>query len=414
MTDTPYDDFIEENLDFYKDWFSSPTRRVDPYSGVVTSRVRNYIIRNSESNLDRFRTDRICVFTNTEYKTLDFDLNLPEHRYYINASNKTAMSYFNNKNCSIEFLEWFKENRSNLKNFNSVQFIQFVSGKNKKWVKFLSKNMLTPKVLDDYNRYTNGRLIIFRDKILRKLGGKPRQIFNLNSLQRSDVLEIFSTDELTNICPYCNIKNKYSIRNIRVNLSGELLERNHIYCNLKCYNLHQKTKEFREANPVSAETSLLLSQNMKKSIKTGKLQPAVNAWCNKYIESRCGKHRFRSTWEAFFYFFNQTTKSLQYEKLRIPYSFKGNEHMYIVDFIDYSDNIIYEIKPKSMTLTNRNKVKFSAAEKWANRNKYRFALIDDSWFHDHVTTTSLKDFYKFVDLTERTINNRMGHFNGNV
>jgi hypothetical protein len=109
------------------------------------------------------------------------------------------------------------------------------------------------------------------------------------------------------------------------------------------------------------------SIRMKLNIREGKFIPNItNSWSN----SRCNisfvrdgqiiNMKTRSTWEAYFQLFNT---HLLYEKIIIPYLYNNIEHNYIVDFVDFDNKIIYEIKPLSNKNTDRVKVKAKFAKK---------------------------------------------------
>ena len=85
----------------------------------------------------------------------------------------------------------------------------------------------------------------------------------------------------------------------------------------------------------------------------------------------------RSTWEAYFQLFNT---NLIYEKVVIPYLYKDIEHNYIVDFVDYENKILYEIKPLSNKDNEIVKVKTKYGRRWCKLNGYKYVLITDKWF----------------------------------
>lgn len=123
-----------------------------------------------------------------------------------------------------------------------------------------------------------------------------------------------------------------------------------------------------------------ISKSLKKKIKNGDYKPNItNSWCNSMCITKIENKyiKFRSTWEAFF---NKVNYHLEYEKVIIPYEYKGEEHNYIVDFVDTKNKILYEIKPKSEKFKSKNKVKFESAMRWCSDNNYTFNIIDDDWF----------------------------------
>lgn len=111
---------------------------------------------------------------------------------------------------------------------------------------------------------------------------------------------------------------------------------------------------------------------------------------NSWAKSRCHiiferndnivKLKTRSSWEAFFQLVNT---NLVYEKVVIPYKLNGEERNYIVDFVDYENKVLYEIKPKSERNTKIVKTKKKYAIKWSRANKYTYKVISDDWFHEN-------------------------------
>lgn len=126
------------------------------------------------------------------------------------------------------------------------------------------------------------------------------------------------------------------------------------------------------------------SKKMKLNIKEGRFIPNVT---NSWAKSRCEINfirndeiiniKTRSTWEAYFQLFNT---HLIYEKVIIPYLYKGEEHNYIVDFVDYENKILYEIKPLSNKYNEIVKVKTKYGKRWCKINGYKYILITDKWF----------------------------------
>jgi hypothetical protein len=127
------------------------------------------------------------------------------------------------------------------------------------------------------------------------------------------------------------------------------------------------------------------SKRMKQNIKEGKFIPNItNSWARSRCEisfirnNKIVNIKTRSTWEAYFQLSNV---NLVYEKVVIPYLYKNVEYNYIVDFVDFENKILYEIKPLSNKDGEIVKVKNKYAKKWCKQNGYRFILITDRWFN---------------------------------
>jgi hypothetical protein len=82
---------------------------------------------------------------------------------------------------------------------------------------------------------------------------------------------------------------------------------------------------------------------------------------------------FRSSWEVIFAISNP---HLEYESLRIPY-FKNNgrKGIYIPDFIDNQNKIIYELKPRRNYI--KQQTKMDASINWCLKNGYKFIWINE-------------------------------------
>lgn len=118
------------------------------------------------------------------------------------------------------------------------------------------------------------------------------------------------------------------------------------------------------------------SIEMKSRILSGKFTPCVtNSWCKSRVY--INNIPTRSSWEGLFLLFNP---ALSFESVRIPYELDGKIRTYIVDFEDSANKILYEIKPISEMLVNKNIAKFKAAENWCKENSYEYVIIEDTWF----------------------------------
>ena len=126
------------------------------------------------------------------------------------------------------------------------------------------------------------------------------------------------------------------------------------------------------------------SKKMKEKILKGEFIPNVT---NSWAKSRCDleflrdgeivKIKTRSTWDAYFQLFN---KNLLYEKIVIPYEHNGVYRNYIVDFVDFENRIIYEIKPDSTYKNSINISKYKYAKKWCKKNAFKYKIINNKWF----------------------------------
>jgi hypothetical protein len=103
---------------------------------------------------------------------------------------------------------------------------------------------------------------------------------------------------------------------------------------------------------IKKQASKKQSITMREKIKNGEFTPNItNSWTHWDAKIKIdGKiKKFRSSWEACFYICNS---NLKYEMLRIPYGDK----IYIADFYDEKNRILYELKPRASYNTQIKKI----------------------------------------------------------
>lgn len=119
------------------------------------------------------------------------------------------------------------------------------------------------------------------------------------------------------------------------------------------------------------------SNTMKDKIMSGEFTPRTSNRLNHERIQQHG-HKFRSTWELMFYEkMVSRGVELEYETLRIPYTFNGKRHVYITDFVDRKNKVVYEVKPKSQIDTPKVKAKELSAVEWCDNNGYTFKYITE-------------------------------------
>jgi len=164
------------------------------------------------------------------------------------------------------------------------------------------------------------------------------------------------------------------------------------YCSQECNYSSISKRQMGENNTshrMSEETFKMMcvknSIKMKENIKNGNFIPPIT---NSWAKSRCDisfirngeivNIKTRSTWEAYFQIFNT---NLYYEKVIIPYKYKNENYNYIVDFVDYENKILYEIKPDSNIYDEKVVEKTKYAKRWCKKNGYKFLIISNKWFY---------------------------------
>jgi hypothetical protein len=146
---------------------------------------------------------------------------------------------------------------------------------------------------------------------------------------------------------------------------------------------------------MSIEDKIYRSNYMKEKILSGEFTPKGGNRYTHFSSEYNGK-KFRSSWEAAFY---STNTTLIYEKIRIPYydSLIKTNRVYISDFLDEENRIIYEVRPQR--LFDKQSDKFSCVIKWCHDNNYKFMHINEQ------ILKQLKDDIDWEKLDYKSIKN---------
>ena len=122
-----------------------------------------------------------------------------------------------------------------------------------------------------------------------------------------------------------------------------------------------------------------MSNTIKNKILDGKFTPLSTNRLNytRLCSDITGISKYRSGWEVQFH---EAHPHLKFEITRIPYTYNNKRHIYIVDFTDDVNKIIYEIKPTKYSVDDKTKAKFEYANSWASKNGYQFKLITEHDF----------------------------------
>lgn len=126
---------------------------------------------------------------------------------------------------------------------------------------------------------------------------------------------------------------------------------------------------------ISKNCDKRISNTMKAKILAGEFTPkSENRKRAKRIKSDITGLNYRSNWELIFH---ENNLNLEYEKLRISYMDGKNERIYITDFVDFDNKIIYEIKPSSELNQSNflNKKKYT--EEWCIKNEFLYKIITE-------------------------------------
>ena len=118
-----------------------------------------------------------------------------------------------------------------------------------------------------------------------------------------------------------------------------------------------------------------ISHTMKRKILNGEFTPkSENRKRSKRIKSIATGINYRSNWELIFH---EAHPNLEYESIRMRYIENDIERIYITDFVDHKNRIVYEIKPTSQLSDSNFIIKKKFAEKWCVDNDYTYKIITE-------------------------------------
>lgn len=200
----------------------------------------------------------------------------------------------------------------------------------------------------------------------------------------------------------------------KINQHTEFFTNNKLsrFCSVSCYHISlTNTKKFHPNLYQTPERKLKQSNIIKSHIESGRFTPCVtNSRCKSRVLITLDSGIIvacRSSWEAVFMLANQ---KLLYEKTRIAYIHPTKKSaIYITDFTDDTNRIIYEIKPKSEQSSDEYFAKYDAAKKWCVDNQYSYVIIDDDWYIDYFKRESWKEILKQQEFGKLIIK-RMSQF----
>lgn len=242
----------------------------------------------------------------------------------------------------------------------------------KKVFDFLNKNKMKFLCKKDLNQSINYFLNNCYIKICIDNELTYKNIFDFLNNTKNEDCHCLNCNKETNFLGFKNIERKYRgyekvcCKKCQNELSSKRQKENN--------TCHRMTQE--SFNSMKKKLSIVLKEKIKKK----EFKPCiVNSWRNeKYIINiNNNLIHFRSSWEAFF---NLVNRELIYEDVVIEYEYNKIKSNYIVDFVDYKNRILYEIKPKSDINRSRFKQKMKYAKTWCKKNKYKFMIIDEDWF----------------------------------
>lgn len=161
---------------------------------------------------------------------------------------------------------------------------------------------------------------------------------------------------------------------------------------------------------VSEANKLSKSKLIKQRILDGIWTPHTHNSLSRCTIVYKGK-KYRSSWEALFH---QINPNMVYEKLRIKYSYNGNEHIYIVDFVDLVNNKCIEIKPTERVNDLKNIAKQQALQEYCDANGFLCEIVTQAYFIDNWDKFDLTTITNITRTKMRQINyeaNKKGIYN---
>lgn len=147
---------------------------------------------------------------------------------------------------------------------------------------------------------------------------------------------------------------------------------------------------------MSSEDRQKKSEQMIAKIRSGQFTPNSNNR-NTHWDSTLDGTRFRSSWEALYQYYDPNA---EYEVLRIPYRFDGQEHIYIVDFINHQSKIAIEVKPRELMSSAKTISKIRSLKEWCEKNSYNMLLVDQQWL---ISQDKPSDLSRFDNNTRKKI-----------
>ncbi len=227
--------------------------------------------------------------------------------------------------------------------------------------------------------------------------GHAGQCFNKDCDSFKFRIETFRTNIAKTVNNYTIIKR--IVRHVRHSRAAKLRE-----VMMRNTYIGDKTKKELAGIKAGAKLSVI----MKEKIKNGEFVPCVtNSWCRSRILYK--GNAFRSSFEVLFKLLD-TEDKLLYEKTVIPYDYYGVARNYIVDFTDFDNKILYEIKPKSEINNDLNKIKENAAIKWCKNNGFVYKIITEDYlkkYKNKIIDNFLYNKAAFDSESLRKINNSL-------
>lgn len=397
--DENFDKYILKNIEKYRNLYLNNYSYFDEYWNCEVKDAQKFIRSRTSSNFNS-KIKRKCVVSDKEYY-IDLLTYKNEIELYVTYHN----GYRKYRTYDLDFIIEFSYDK---KEFNETKDLSKKIEIFSKYKDNSIKNNLTKdkKYLKYIENLELGNIKNFYGYDIKK---NNYGVFRLDKFIPINILK----EKFNYISECVNCKKEFISHKIEYNHeNGFNLQkiRSNIVCSNDCYSFILKNRK-DEIYPVSNDQRIKQSSIMKTKIENGEWTPCVtNSWSHSRIETRDGKMKFRSSWEAVFYIKSIIDGlELEYEDVRIKY-FNGEKYRnYIVDFSDHENKILYEVKPEG-NKKGLVSIKEQAALDWCKNNGYEFKFISEEWFYENMTEDLFTEVLKQCIIDEDKLHKRMKQF----
>lgn len=356
-----FDEYIEQNIEKYIEKYIVDFPFNDPLDGMKIRNIQT-LINKSPSDLKYFDIETNCkicqkdiiynIFTNKK-ETCESKSCI---RYYNHYPKLTT--WIEKYDITIKDFKFIKKHSSNINlESNIVRFIENRDLSEHQLFKFLTNRLLK---MDGY--------------ILEREYERFPYSYLKNGLLEHVVKRI---------CISCGSEYIYAdvLYDDKTNIKSEKKIGAEYTCSKKCFNT---ARTEHKIFPVSKEHRKKQSMVMKKLVLDGKFTPKSENY-RTHKRFRMDGFSFRSSWETYFYIFMKSNgHNIDFEKLRLKYydPVRKKKRVYIVDFIDDNNNVVYEVKP-SKFLDKTSLAKEETLIKWCKENDFKYERITEKWFREN-------------------------------
>ena len=213
--------------------------------------------------------------------------------------------------------------------------------------------------------------------------GKPKIIYQFkirNTCTDVKCRREFLSKQCKERDSYKSFLSESARRKKSVSLTGRVFSETHKQ-NIKLAKKLQYSEEYKAIDKqmrVYKGIYKKAATTLKQKILNGEYTPTNNRGRATRIHNIELRISYRSKWEEKFHAAHQ---HLKFEYTRIPYSYGNTQHIYITDFTDIDQRIIYEIKPKSLLLEDITQIKIAAALDWCTQYNYTYKIITEDDFN---------------------------------